>query len=360
MPPPTMSLSADKNDPFAEAACSLLHKGLFVEAHILTKETLGNNPKHHQALYTQLYCSYFLNDLQHISKSAGKLLSQLTILKKSTLPPPAQLILLYTMCQQIIEITSRSGWALHIANDVKVQGVLVKLGYLAAKWATKLKQMYPNISSTNRPEVDFMAEIYPYRNQNGEQLLYYRPQSPCEIQIEPTNACNMQCVMCTRNEMQRPEGQLGEELFEQILSSWSGINSRSTLPYLLDSTIEHTHGISGGIKMYYLGEPLLNKRIYSYISQARERGATVGIQTNAVLLGNPDIRSKLLDAAPNFIGISLDGISPESFEKIRVGGSWSQTVAALLSVVTFFDGFLVKLFDGCDLANYTLPLFPSE
>ena len=31
-----------------------------------------------------------------------------------------------------------------------------------------------------------------------------------------------------------------------------------------------------------------------------------------------------------------------------------------VSVVTFFDGFLVKLFDGCDLANYTLPLFPSE
>ena len=45
--------------------------------------------------------------------------------------------------------------------------------------------------------------------------------------------------------------------------------------------------------------------------------------------------------------------SPQAISSIIV-------LILLLSVVTFFDGFLVKLFDGCDLANYTLPLFPSE
>ena len=46
--------------------------------------------------------------------------------------------------------------------------------------------------------------------------------------------------------------------------------------------------------------------------------------------------------------------------KEAVEDAVSKGVDLRVSVVTFFDGFLVKLFDGCDLANYTLPLFPSE
>ncbi len=73
----------------------------------------------------------------------------------------------------------------------------------------------------------------------------------------------------------------------------------------------------------------MNKGIYDFISQARQKGVSVGIQTNALLLANSGVRHRLLQAAPNFIGISLDGISPESFEAIRVGGSWRKTVTAL-------------------------------
>jgi putative transposase len=52
---------------------------------------------------------------------------------------------------------------------------------------------------------------------------------------------------------------------------------------------------------------------------------------------------------------------PSVKTKLWGGEFWSDGFyVGTVSVVTFFDGFLVKLFDGCDLANYTLPLFPSE
>ncbi|MBF0193047.1 MAG: SPASM domain-containing protein [Magnetococcales bacterium] len=318
-----------QNDAFTKAVSTLLKDSQYAKARDLALNLLKTNPTHIQALYTQLYCDYFLHELEKIINSSSTLLGYLN----DTLQTPSlnkeHLLICVKISQQIVEITSKSSITLQIINNAEIQHVLVKLGFLAAKLATVFNKMAGNISAANSIESDFIARIFSYKNESSDDCLYYRHNSPAIIQVEPTNSCNLQCVMCTRNEMVREEGLLAEEVFEKIISSWSGIKDISTLPYIYDVTIENTIITPGLIKFYFLGEPLLNKNIYQYINHAKARGAEVGIQTNAVLLSDPNVRKKLLMAAPNIIGISLDGISPESFEAIRIGSSWSKTVKAL-------------------------------
>ncbi|MBF0380503.1 MAG: SPASM domain-containing protein [Magnetococcales bacterium] len=318
-----------KNSTFTQDISVILNGCQFNKARDLAQNVLETDPAHIQALYTQLYCHYFLHELDKVINISSTLLACLNDYLQIPSLNNQQLVLGGKISQQVVEITSKSSITLQIVNNSSIQHVLVKLGLLAAKLATVFLKLAGSASSRNSIESDFIARIYKYKDHNSQECLYYRHNSPALLQIEPTNSCNLQCVMCTRNEMVRGEGMLGQEVFDKILSSWSGIQDISKLPYLYDETVDHSIITPGLIKFYFLGEPLLNKNIYKFITQAKEKGAEIGIQTNAMLLSNKEVRKKLLVAAPDIIGISLDGISPESFEKIRVGASWSQTVKAL-------------------------------
>jgi radical SAM protein with 4Fe4S-binding SPASM domain len=76
------------------------------------------------------------------------------------------------------------------------------------------------------------------------------------------------------------------------------------------------------IKLQYRGEPLLHPKIDKMVRYAKKKGILeVMFNTNAVLL-NEEMANKLIDAGLDKIICSVDGYTPEVYEKIRVGAKF--------------------------------------
>jgi radical SAM protein with 4Fe4S-binding SPASM domain len=126
---------------------------------------------------------------------------------------------------------------------------------------------------------------------------------PVELGIELTNHCNLKCPFCAREEMTRAEGQMPFELFTKIVDEIKGY---AELIYL--------HGD---------GEPLIHKRVFDAIRYARKNGIRVGMSTNATLL-TEDRARQLIDSGIDYLIIAMDGITKETYEKLRVKGDFDE------------------------------------
>jgi wyosine [tRNA(Phe)-imidazoG37] synthetase (radical SAM superfamily) len=150
----------------------------------------------------------------------------------------------------------------------------------------------------------------------------WRPDTPAVLQVEPTNACNLKCVMCPRTTvMTRPVENMDANLWEHIIATWSGREIVDEFDNLLTggrlASIKR-----GGVKLYNFGEFLMLPDFERFIEIARDRKCQVSVQTNGVLLARKSIRKRLLDARPPALAISIDGFSAESYETVRAGSRW--------------------------------------
>jgi radical SAM protein with 4Fe4S-binding SPASM domain len=301
-----------------------------VKAKEIVESVLAKNPNHLSANYTQLYINASVSDSEELSLSVPKTVKAITeLLTLNEQRSPLQhsdLKLIKKICLQIIEIVT----IYNSPNQLSPYRSLLNIyGCYTARIVIQLNKMFGVTSEDDSVEVDFLQRTIEFTDEKGNHQAHFRHPSPLMLQIEPTNSCNLKCTMCTRNEMSRSEGMMSEALFDRILSTWSGHFKQYQLSYLLEPSIFFNGYVSGGIKFFFLGEPLLNKNIFSFIEKAREAQVNTGLQTNATLLSHPNIRAKLLKAKPANIGVSLDGISQETYENIRIGASWSKTVEAL-------------------------------
>ena len=128
---------------------------------------------------------------------------------------------------------------------------------------------------------------------------------PSVIRIETTNACNGRCIICPHNDMQRPVHIMSNELFEKIVEECSG------------------HKISE-VHLHNFGEPLLDAGLEDRIKLVKKRcRAYTKIFTNGSLL-TPDRTQKLLDSGIDEIKISVDGATPDEYEKVRQPLKWQE------------------------------------
>ena len=85
------------------------------------------------------------------------------------------------------------------------------------------------------------------------------------IHIEPTNHCNLGCIMCPQpREMQRVKGMMNFDLYKSIIDE------------LKDTPAEFVY-------LHQFGESLLHK-ITDMVDYASENGLQVGMSTNGTLL----------------------------------------------------------------------------
>ena len=82
------------------------------------------------------------------------------------------------------------------------------------------------------------------------------------LQVEPTNACNLNCQICMRPNLERPIGFLSLDSFKQILDS-------GNFRYV---------GIHGW------GESLLNRQLFEMIKHAESKGVSTNLTTNGTLV----------------------------------------------------------------------------
>jgi sulfatase maturation enzyme AslB (radical SAM superfamily) len=129
---------------------------------------------------------------------------------------------------------------------------------------------------------------------------------PREVVIELTNHCNLACVMCPYTEMHREKGFMAPEVFRSIIEQ---IRDHSELVYL-----------------YGIGESLLHKRLNEYIDIASNAGLTTLVSTNGLALTESNARA-LLSTSLDYLIVSLDGGTKETYESIRIKGDFDRLVS---------------------------------
>jgi len=120
---------------------------------------------------------------------------------------------------------------------------------------------------------------------------------PYILDIEITNYCNLDCIMCGRQIMERAVGFMDFELFKQVIDEAS------------------TEGALG-IRLIRYGEPYAHTKVFDMIKYAKSKGLVVHTTTNGLLLDEEKIR-KILDSGLDSIIFSFQGTTKEEYEKMR-------------------------------------------
>ena len=137
-----------------------------------------------------------------------------------------------------------------------------------------------------------------FKIKRGEQLDY-----PRQFWIEITNECNLKCIMCPiSNGLKRKKMTMGMEAFVRI--------------------IDQIYMVKPRVVLHVAGEPMLNNSLCDMIKYAKNKGCSVGMNTNATLL-TKEMSEKILESKLDSISFSFDGFTAEVYEKIRVGAKFN-------------------------------------
>ncbi|MEW6200833.1 MAG: radical SAM protein, partial [bacterium] len=140
------------------------------------------------------------------------------------------------------------------------------------------------------------------------------PYPPLSVWIEPTNICNLRCIMCSRSfPPQREEGFMDDGLFRTIIDRFGG-----AVPE---------------ISLHFAGEPMMHPRLDELIAAAAQNGIRVVIHTNATLLSE-ELSRRIITAGIHTLVISFDALTPSQYESMRIGASYEKT---LRNIRTFLE-----------------------
>ncbi len=136
----------------------------------------------------------------------------------------------------------------------------------------------------------------------GQLFELKRTRFPHLHQIEPTNACPYNCIMCPRGKyMKRKVGFMEMELFGKVM------DEVATFPEEIKMK---------EIELFHFGESLLHPQIAEMNAYAADRGLVTVLSVNAPEL-KVDLAEKLISGNASKIIVSLDGFDATSFKEIR-------------------------------------------
>ena len=136
---------------------------------------------------------------------------------------------------------------------------------------------------------------------------FVKTEIPVGSNIEITNACNLNCLMCNTKLQERPMQLMKPDVFERIILE-------------LKATGINTAGL------HTVGETFVYRELESLLEIAQHHNFRVWISTNAQF---PNRIAEVYTKFPkmlNDIRISSDGATTETFEHIRVGGSFEKVI----------------------------------
>lgn len=130
---------------------------------------------------------------------------------------------------------------------------------------------------------------------------------PYLLIVDPCNYCNLRCPLCPTGlgDLGRPQRMLSFEHFRR----WFDPHA----PYLFETYLHNW------------GESLLNKQVYRMIEHAQSRNVGTNLSSNFVALDSADLDS-LLDCGLEYLVVSLDGTSQETYGQYRIRGDHQRVV----------------------------------
>lgn len=142
---------------------------------------------------------------------------------------------------------------------------------------------------------------------------------PIHIQIEPTDACNLDCSFCAHSEVIQKPRVMSLEEFKRII----------------DEIQPKKVTLSG------YGEPLLNNALPQMIAHAKSKGASVNTTSNLTLLRTEEKAVDLVRSGLDLIDVSIDSASSDVYQLVRGQDRFDQIldgVRLLLRVKSELDG----------------------
>jgi MoaA/NifB/PqqE/SkfB family radical SAM enzyme len=148
-------------------------------------------------------------------------------------------------------------------------------------------------------------------DEGGNFVRMHRPVTQLtKVYIEPTVACNLECITCFRNDWEQPIGRMSDETFSSILR---GLKALDPIPNVY----------FGGI-----GEPLFHPKTIKWISEVKALGVKVEMITNGTIL-TEKVSQKLVDSGLDVLWVSIDGATPESYSDVRLGAELPKVLEGL-------------------------------
>jgi len=152
-------------------------------------------------------------------------------------------------------------------------------------------------SFTKRPAQALWQRV-PIRARTVFRAWQNAPVFPKELQIEPTNQCNLKCVMCPHSVVSPPpRDRMALEVFDRVLREFDSLNS---------------------VFIQGLGEPLLHKDLCAMIEHAKQRGFETSFITNMTVM-TERMAERLVEAGHDYIFASIDSLDPAIVASIRRG-----------------------------------------
>ncbi len=131
---------------------------------------------------------------------------------------------------------------------------------------------------------------------------------PIEIAVELAAACNLDCIMCPVPTTSRPRMLMEPALYRDVIDQLASEHGFVLLPQ-------------------GFGETMLHAKWAELVGYAVEKGVRpIVMLTNGTLLNQKNIE-RLLDLAIDFLVISIDGVTPETYASVRVGGDLTKVEA---------------------------------
>jgi MoaA/NifB/PqqE/SkfB family radical SAM enzyme len=137
---------------------------------------------------------------------------------------------------------------------------------------------------------------------------------PKVVLIDNMSACNLRCSMCDHDNIRdyRKMIRMDKKLFQKII----------------DEVAEKRP--DARVWMIFFGEPALCRDMDERIFYAKEAGLTdVVLNSNGCLVDEKKAKA-WIQAGLDALYVGVDAYTPESYEKIRVGGDYETTVANVL------------------------------
>ena len=135
-----------------------------------------------------------------------------------------------------------------------------------------------------------------------------RMGKPFILMVEPTNLCNLKCPLCPsgNGDMTRPKGTMALEAFQKIFEK----QAEDLLLLIL----------------WNQGEPFINPHLTDIIRLAAARNVPTITSTNVHYIKTVEDAEAIVTSGLSEIVVSLDGVTPESYVKYRVGGNFDRVI----------------------------------
>jgi MoaA/NifB/PqqE/SkfB family radical SAM enzyme len=131
-----------------------------------------------------------------------------------------------------------------------------------------------------------------------------------KLYVEITTRCNLRCQMCVQRAWDTVTGQMPLDTFRRLMDQ---VRELPAPPVI------HLGGY---------GEPTFHPDFLEIVRLAKDTGAQVEMTTNGTLLTS-EMAEALLDLGLNRLAVSIDGVTPQRYEGIRVNGNFQRVITNL-------------------------------